>query len=501
MKRVTHLIVLPAVLAAFILAGCTKLEEKVFSSLTPEVYYKTESDAVTAVNGMYHTLNRPHLYSDDFIAMVMQPNKYVVTRVEARKPFSNFSFSAGNARILAVWSNLYTTIGRANTVLARVPAIQMPDKLKASLLAEAKYLRAQSYFYLVRLYGGVPIKLNETIDLSTVDAPRSKAEDVYELIINDLKEATVDLPDTRTLTEKGRATACAAKVLLGKVYLTMAGHPLNQTGNYEKARDILGEVIADKAKYGVDLLPSFAEVFDVNKEASNIEDIFSIQFSRITDQGNTLPFFSAPLNSNFATSYGQYAYGFTTAFRDLFASNDKRRDVTLVWSYTAYNGASVTYGTSSSYGNYGGIALGKYQDGPAGTAASNVLHGNNIILLRYADVLLMYAEAENELNGPENAYTAINEVRHRAGIGHLENLDQRAFRDSLHVDRLRELSGELTEYFDFQRHKKLEDHVANSSEANTARVSFKPSMYLYPIPQNEIDFNKAINQIDQNPGY
>lgn len=501
MKRVYRLILLPAVMAAFILTGCAKLEEEVFSSLTPEVYYKTESDALIAVNGMYHTLNRPFIYSDDFFAMVLQPNKYVLSRVPARKPFSTFSFSATNERVLKVWSNLYTTIGRANTVIARVPGIQMADSLKASYLAEAKFLRAQSYFYLVRFFGGVPIKSEETVDMSTVHAPRSSAVEVYELIMKDLKEAALDLPDTRSANEKGRATACAAKALLGKVYLTMAGHPLNQTDKYEKARDILGEVMADKAKFGVDLLPNFADIFDVTKEATNTEEIFSIQFARITDQGNPLPFFTAPLNSNFATAYGQWAYGFTTAFRDLYEVNDKRRDVTLVSSYTAYNGVLVTYGVSTSYRDYGGIALGKYQDGPAGTAPSNVLHGNNIILLRYADVLLMYAEAENEINGPDNAYDAINEVRHRAGIDSLSGLDQRAFRDSIYIDRLRELSGELTAYFDFQRLKKLEDHVAYSYEANAEGVTFKPSMYLYPIPQNEIDFNKEISQIDQNPGY
>lgn len=483
-------------------AGCVKLEEQVYSSLTPEIYYNNQDDAVTAVYGMYNMLNRPHIYTNDFFQMVFQPNKYVVTRVPAREPFSQFSFSSSNTTILGVWTNLYTTIGRANTIEARFPAINMSDSVKNIYINEARFLRAQSYFYLVRFFGGVPIKKDETVDMSAIHAPRNSAQEVYDFIIEDLKQAENGLPDTRPVNEKGRATSCAAKALLGKVYLTMAGYPLNQADKWQAAKDKLGEIISNKSKYGIDLLAEFADVFDVNKKSTNIEDIFSIQFARLTDQGSALAFFAAPLNSNFATAYGQYAYGFTTDFRNLFSVSDKRRDVTMIWSYVTYNGVTVTYNpTSGSYGDFGGIALGKYKDGPAGTAPSNVTHANNLPLLRYADVLLMYAEAENEVNGPDNAYTAINHIRSRAGISELSGLDQRAFRDSVHLERLRELSGELTEYFDFQRLKTLEDHVAYSKEAAQAGVSFNSRMYLYPIPQNEIDFNNAISQSDQNPGY
>ena len=146
---------------------------------------------------------------------------------------------------------------------------------------------------------------------------------------------------------------------------------------------------------------------------------------------------------------------------------------------------------------------GKYRDGPPGTAASNVRHANDIPVLRYADVLLMYAEAENELNGASSkVYNAINLVRKRAKARVLSGSETtEEIRELVYIERLKELSGELHEYFDIQRLERLEDHVTNSFEAQLAGVQFDPKQYLYPIPQDEIDVNLGIDPEDQNPGY
>jgi hypothetical protein len=494
-----------------LLSSCKELDEKVYSSLTPEVYFNNASDAKVALYGVYNVLNRQHFYTNDLFVMALLPSKYVLTRMATHKSYVSFNFAVTDPRISSVWTSLYVTINRANTIIDRVPAINMDETLKQQYIGEAKFLRAMSYFYLVRLFGGVPLKIKETVSIQGVHAPRAGVQDIYNQIIEDLQFCETALPPQRPITERGRATMAAAKSLLGKVYLTMAGYPLKQTDKWELARKKLKEVIDDKAIYNVDLLPNFKDLYDVSKENVNKEAIFAIQFSRtVPDQGSTLAFFSAPLNSNFATSYGAYNYGFTTAFRDLFEVADTRKDATVVSTYKAFNGVTVTYGgNSSNYFHPNGLALGKYQDGPAGTAPSNVRHANDIMLLRYADVLLMYAEAENEVNGPgavgdpNSAITALNEVRGRAKATLLTAIAGGAgeFRNLVYIERVKELAGELHEYFDVQRLERLEDHVKNSFEANLAGMPYNTRSYLYPIPDDEIAKNNAIGIEHQNPGY
>ncbi|MFN0293659.1 RagB/SusD family nutrient uptake outer membrane protein [Pedobacter helvus] len=503
-KKYFILLIIPVLIAS----ACGKLDEKIYSSLTPEVYFRNAGDAKVALYGVYNTLNRQHFYTNDLFVMSFLPSKYVVTRLGTHKPYASFNFAVTDPRISRTWASLYLTISRANAIIDRVPGIDMDENLKAQYVGEAKFLRAMSYFYLVRLFGGVPLKIKETTGIEGIHSPRASVQAVYDQIIEDLKYAETGLPPIRPITDRGRATRAAAKTLLGKVYLTMAGYPLKQTDKWALARTKLKEVIDEKDTYGIDLLPVFKDVFDVAKEAANKEAIFAIQFSNLPDQGSALAFFAAGLNSDYATSYGQYNYGFTTAFRNLYLATDTRRDVTALWSYRAYNGATVTYQTSTYYRDPSGLALGKYQDGPAGKAASNVRHANDMLLLRYADVLLMYAEAENEVNGPgdindpNSAYAYLNKVRARSSAAlQTTVVSQVDFRNLIYLERVKELSGELHEYYDVQRLERLKDHMDNSFEVSLAGMVYNTRAYLYPIPDDEIAVNNAISPSDQNPGY
>ena len=503
-KKYFILLIMPVLLTV----SCKKLDEKVYSSLTPEVYFRNAGDAKVALYGVYNTLNRQHFYTNDLYVMALLPSKYVLTRLGTHKPYASFNFAVTDPRISRTWASLYLTISRANAIIDRVPKIDMDQTLKAEYIGEAKFLRAMSYFYLVRLFGGVPLKIKETTGIEGIHSPRASVEAVYDQIIEDLQYAEIGLPPQRPVSERGRATRVAAKSLLGKVYLTMAGYPLKQTDKWDLARKKLKEVIDEKEIYNIDLLPSFKDIFDIAKEDANKEAIFAIQFSHVLDQGSALAFFAAPLNSDYATAYGQYNYGFTTAFRNLYTATDTRRDITTLWSYKAYNGATVTYGVSTYYRDPSGLALGKYQDGPAGTARSNVAHANDILILRYADVLLMYAEAENEVNGPgdindiNSAYAFLNAVRARAGATlQTTAVSKQDFRNLIYIERVKELAGELHEYFDVQRLERLKDHMDNSYEVALAGMTYNTRSYLYPIPDDEIAVNNAINPEDQNPGY
>ena len=377
------------------------------------------------------------------------------------------------------------------------------------IVAEAKFIRALSYFNLVRLYGGVPLRAHQTASLADVYLPRSTASEVYNLIISDLTEAETNLPDVRPSSETGRVISGAASGLLGKVYLTMAGNPLKQTDKWALARDKFKYIMDNKTRWGYTLMVNYKDVFSLTNQ-NNKEIMFSIQFSHATGEGSVLAFYSAPLNSTFATANGQYNFGFTPTFYNLFAASDtNRRNTTLVYSYTDINGKLATYNKPpilNSYKEPNGIALGKYQDGTG--APSNVNHANDIIVLRYADILLMFAEAENEVNlGPDQAaIDATNQVRARAkttlaSISNTNYNTYASFQAAIRKERLFELSGELTEFFDIQRWGTLQTTIANDPEAILAGTTFDSKFYLYPIPRAEIDANPLIGQQNQNPGW
>lgn len=487
------------------LFGCKKqLNEQVFSELTSTIYYNNAGDATTALYGVYNSLNRTPFsdWDTDLYSLVHLPSKYVISRVPFRKVFSNFTYGASDPAIERVWQRAYITINRANAVIDNVPSINMDDNLKKQIVSEAKFLRALTYFNLVRLFGGVPLRIRETTSLDEVNLARSTAQQVYDLIISDLKEGEANMPDKRPVSEKGRATNGSASGLLGRVYLTMAGSPLNQADKWTLARDKFKYIIDNKTKWGYDLMTNFKDVFSLQFE-NNKEVLFAIQNSHVTDQGSVLAFFSAPPNSTFATAAGQYHYGFTTAFRNLYDALDKRRDVTVVYSYVALNGSTITYGAPGvpyGYKDPNGMALGKFQDGTG--ASTNVNHANDVLVLRYADILLMFAEAENEVNGPVlAAFTAINELRLRANATPISGLNKATFRDAVYNERLLELSGELTEFFDIQRLGKLQETISNSSEAITAGTTYNVKFALYPLPLKEVNANPLIGQANQNPGW
>lgn len=500
MKKYIYILLIP------VMFSCKKqLEEKVYSSITPENFYNNSADALAAVYGVYNSINRSpfsdwdtHLYS-----MVFMPSEYVVSRVPFRKVYSNFTYGTSDGALTTVWQQAYVTINRANAVIDRVPAIaNMSDALKKQYVAEAKFIRALTYFNLVRLYGGVPLRVHETTNLADVNMARSTASQVYDLIISDLQTGETDLPDKRPPSETGRVNNAAASGLLGKVYLTMAGSPLNQADKMALARDKFKYIMDNKARWGVDLLPNYKDIFSLTNE-NNKELMFSIQNSHATGQGSVLAFFSAPINSTFATSNGQYHYGFTLNFWNLFAPTDTiRRNVTMVFSYTDVQGRSITYNKPNPYGYIepNGIALGKFQD--ATGAPTNVNHANDVPVLRYADILLMFAEAENELNGPTAAaYDAINQVRTRAKTTLLAGLTQTSFRAAVRQERMFELAGELTEFFDIQRWGTLQQTITTDPEAIKAGTAYNPKFNLYPIPRAEIDANPKIGQANQNPGW
>jgi len=470
----------------FILAGtlysCTKLDEHPTSFIVKEQFYKTASDANAAVTAVYGSLisdpGEQPMYGREINFLADMTTDDLSAGPSAINPnvraLSSITYTATDDRLQVLWRQFYTGISRANVAIDNIPPIQMDTSVRNRLVRESKFLRALFYFDLVRLWGGVPLVLHDptSTDLSSLKTNRSPAPDVYKQIIADLKDAE-SLPATYSGANIGRASAGAAKTLLLKVYLTQKDWP--------NAISIAQQII--NGPYGYGLFTNYADVF--NKATKNgKEHIFSAQFESNGGIGNSSTLMGAAF-AGFGSNVPADIPADSSVYKQ-FSSNDTRKAVTF-YQTLVNPSTGVTKVFPSFY-------FGKYVD------RSVLLTPNqssiNFPILRYADVLLMYAEALNEAQGPGSvAYSSINQVRNRANIGDLApGLSQSDFRDSLYAERRREFVQEAQRWFDLARTGQLVQAVSKVS----TKTNVSTKNYLFPIPQSEISLN---SQLTQNPGY
>ncbi|MCH5597012.1 RagB/SusD family nutrient uptake outer membrane protein [Niabella ginsengisoli] len=509
---------------AVILSSCKKfLEENPQSFISEDQFYKTQDDAIAAINAVYFMLNSGGIqtpYNTLFnTGMNMGSDDEDpgpgATSADVRS-LSVQSQSSSNLRIYEIWQQHYSAIKRANVALDKIPQIDFDEDLKNRLLHEAKFLRALYYFNLVRLYGGVPLITSYQTYISPGDyaVARSSAEEVYAQIEKDLTEAASELPDKYSGSDIGRATAGAAKSLLAKVYLTEASIPLKNTSKYANAVKIAEEALSPKdggtGTYGYDLINSYEQVF-LPAYKNGIEHIFSAQFkSNSLGQGNSeasRPILSGVpgLRGNYAHMVRYYKNGNDNFFNiyKIYNPKDQRRDVTFVRYFTSpTNGKRYALPlNNSAVPNDSTPFFNKLWDPDAQAVPTE--SASNVAIIRYADLLLIHAEAENELNGPTaKAYKSINRIRNRAGLPDLTSgLTKDQFRDSVYLDRRLELVFEYQRWFDLIRQK---DASGNGTLLKNlyavGKTNGTEKNYLYPIPQSEIDNNKLL-QGHQNPGW
>ena len=486
----------------FAFTACESLEEVPFSSLAVDNLYQDEDDVDAALFGVYSSLNVGNNDLWYFLA-TSGPGESVVVRLKGdgnQGQLSSLTFNPGTAHGVW-WSNFYRLINRANSVMANVGRAGLSPEVEEAKVAEARFLRAFSYFQLVKWFGAVPLHLEETNDFSdeAVKKPRSSIEEVYQVVIDDLMYAESRLPVSWSGPDLGRATSGAAKAYLGKVYLNMAGLPLEQTDKYQLAADKLQEVV-NSGQYA--LQADFGEVFSIDNEF-NSELVFIRPNVRENGAGTVLTFFAGAPNTPFANRNGQYQFGFTEDFYNSFDTTDLRRDVTLLYSYTDAAGRPVTYNSPDNpplpFGGYNGdkgIGFGKLKDGLNDVSA--FAHTNDILYMRYADVLLMLAESLNGAGQSEEALNYLNQVRTRAGLEDVSTTDQSELLEIIKQERKWELAGEYQEYPDLQRWGDIEASLANNRDAQIFNTVYTPAIELLPIPQSQVDVNENLTQ---NPGY
>lgn len=485
--------------AASTVISCNKLVEKPSSVISEDQFYKTPSDAVAAVNAVYNTLNSDPLsdfpiYGRNLNLLIGNGSDDQVFSPSNTNPdvraLGTATYIPANDRIKKNWTQHYYGISRANVAVDKISNMNFDTTLRNRLVREAKFIRALLYFNLVRLHGAVPLVLHdpETLNVQELKIPRTPADSIYAQIISDLTDAT-NLPKAQTGADKGRATSGSAHALLAKVYVTRK--------DWNNALAELNKVITPghapgaTGVYGYDLFPNYKDAFQ-KATKNGIEHVFSVQFEGNLGAKNTQQYLSSTNFGSFNTAV--YAGDIPDErLVQIFDDADTRKSATFFNKLlNPATGQLVDFGSITRFS--------KFIDFSITPLTNQVQSSINFPVIRYADVLLLYAETVNELYGPTaDAYTAINKVRARAyaGAGHelAPGLSQSEFRDAVFLERRKEFVQEANRWFDLARNGKLVEAL-KQIPAKAATVSEKN--LLYPIPQVERDLNSLLTQ---NPGW
>ncbi|SEN84783.1 Starch-binding associating with outer membrane [bacterium A37T11] len=441
-------------------------------------FYKTQADMLNAVNAAYASLQAEYNQSMYTIGEVTSDNTEILDAQSGidNTQIDDFKTLTNNGILSSMWNYNYTGILACNTVIDRIQAISMDETLKTRYIAEVKFLRALQYFNMVRTFGDVPLVVKEIVDVQeSYTYARTPVDEVYKQIIADLTEAENNLPPIYGDADVGRATSGAAKGILAKVYLTQ--------GKWSDAASKAQEVISS-AKYG--LLDDYKNVFAINNK-NNKESLFEVQYKK-GGYGTGSPFNNAfaPRNSGSIVSTIGAGSGTNQPTADISAAyepGDLRKDISMAEGYM--NGSTFV---ASRY-------IKKFLD-PNLFAGNDA--DNNWPVLRYADVLLMRAEALNEqgYSAGGETFDLLNQIRKRAGLTDIKPAtvpDQAAFRLAIEQERRVELAFEDHRWFDLVRTNRAVEVLKAKGE------TIQPYRLLFPIPQTQIDINPSV--ITQNQGY
>jgi len=563
-------------LAGIFLSSCNDfLEENPQSFISPDNFFNNKEEADIALIGVYDAIGTNKgwgLYAANML-IIDQGTSLSSSRIGnlAQGGIAHYLATTDYKVYTEIWENSFDGVQRANTVINRVSQMdeeQIDELNQLRIIAEAKFLRALHYFNLVRLYGGVPLLVDESIDMDDVLVGRSSTQDVYEQIISDLEYAKTNLfyrtnssnTPKLEITGTGRATKGAALGLLSKVYLTLASTKkhasaalanykyanydwVDATLHYQKATQYAGAVIQlAESGGGINLLNDYSQIFMTE---NHNESLFEVQFGPELEEGGYVAYWAGPINSDkYAVDRGQSRINATPEFSDSFIKNwsaegpvvEEESDFRYSWNIGKFkyaksqNKLNLAYKKEYCYRKYRKTETYEFAD------------VQNFPVLRYADVLLMLAEAHNELGTqPDSVVWAVNQVRERARKGSSSDmmaypasnepadiasgLDMETIRNIIIKERGWELCHEGQARFDDVRMGQLENAVTaqvNYSKNTPATGSDKPTKFyvdgrnlgglptaspttgannfdpgkhwLFPIPQFERDVNPNLEQ-------
>ncbi len=492
MKSIKHICI--ATIFSTLLLSCGKdfLEKTPLNSINTDNFYQTENDAISAINGAYQPLQWPKLYNMRmWTSDIMAGNSIVGAGGgddgRETQDMANFVTTTDNPGVLDLFRGPWPGILRSNIVLEKVPGMDIDENLKDRILGEAHFLRGLYYFILVRYFGDVPLITEPQVQGDNLRPARVDKSLVYDLIIEDLTTAKDLLPEKSSYSsnDRGRATKGAAAGLLAKVYLTL--------GEWDEVVSLADEV----ASLGYSLNEHYADNFNVFNKNS-VESLFEIQYTGDAgedfwsneNQASWLSTFQGPRNS------GMVAGGWgwnqpTQEFVDAYEPNDLRKDVTIFYAGCPdFDGQKYNPDYSSTGYNVRKFLVTKdvsptFDNSPM-----------NFPVLRYADVLLMKAEALNNLNQTSEAEVPLNLVRARAGLPAVTGKSKAEMKEIILHERRMELAFEGQRWFDLIR-------VDNGQWGlgflhSIGKLNAGEKHLLLPVPLKEIESNPNLTQ---NPGY
>jgi starch-binding outer membrane protein, SusD/RagB family len=477
-------------LMIFLTMGCSKdfLERNDPGALTYDKLYHTKEDFVAALAGCYQSIMGPattNVYFGDITADNCYISRYQPSG--SMPDIDKLVVTPANSDLDAYWANNFSTIQRVNMLIDKLAASEVTENDQKVFIAEARFLRAYSYFNLLRVFGGVPI-YDQLVDINAIyDIPRASEEEVSTLIISDLTEAK-NIDSYRTPadleTAGGKASTTAAKTLLGKLYMWKK--------DFANAETTFADIVATSGKQLVDL-----SVLYNPDQPYNHEIIFSINYERVNGFGSPFVTAAIPYNSpigiypNVNQKGGAGAFMLEPYVVDKFSTDDKRATMLIDTLIFENLGILDTNIFSSKY-----LDL---------QTTFNYWSGSNTIILRYADVLLSYSEVLNENNKTAQAYPYVNQVRNRAGIGDLPaGYSKEQMSQALADERQKEFIMEGDRWFDMVSRglnfikQEMNSYIPNAYLEQNRILVVKDNCLLFPIPETQRQVKPIL---EQNPGY
>lgn len=492
------------------------LTEEPITDYFADQIFTDEAAVESAVAGMYIKFSSFEYHGSGALNLLMPMSGKFWSSQNANVDATSLNCTPSNINLNQLWSGMYSTINTCNVLIYNLNEATVELSNKDISLGQAYLLRAITYFDLVRVWGGVPIKTSPA-SVDNLNTPKSPKEDVYNLIITDLELAKQLLPDLGEYNSS-RPAKYVANAYLAKVYMQLAGEDGGDPSLWQNAKD---ELLPIYGQYS--LVPTYDELFDINNENSS-ESMFEIQYTIVGGRrsSDAIRMFNPNRVYENLNTFGRIRPN-----KEVFDQhvnhypNDPRIETTFYYgSYQRFNNNGVLvnqnlYPTIINNNN-GFTCIKKYTDPYYNGTTSE----RNYFKLRYADVLLMLAEVENEINGPTaDAYGYVNEVLYRArtqsdGTQAVEPSDwsgmtQEEFRTRIMRERQYELLGEGHAWFDTRRRgyqffltEVIENHNNQPNLGNKDYIyPVSVKNMLAPIPSEEINSNQSISEADQNPGY
>lgn len=496
MKKYIYLLI---ILLAGVSCEPDILKEKPQGLLSPDVFF--ESDQVEqAVDNLSKEFAdvwgnaahvAPFIGGDDLTAH-WGLNKQHFREIDLFAPTSV------NDRLKLWWDNMFRTIRGANAIIDKVEGSSVSDEQKKDMLGNAYFYRAISYSFLTRIFGEVPLitTFSTGVDLNI---GKSSVADIYEVILSDLKQAEELLPEKRP--EKAAdlggypgAKPCkgTVKALMSQVYLTMSGWPLKETSNYVLAAQKAKEVIDNATVYGYELIPNCADLWTWANNYTNKEVVFGLYYSFSGRQNMACPLPSKPLeyyHPKVTWAQGWCDYYAEISFFNRFPEGP-RKDATYQTIIPVIKKGDLSWDDPQTQVQHPFFK--KLQDDHP---ESSWIGARTQQIIRYAEVLLNYAEAQAMADGVPNAqaYDCVNQIRRRAGLNDLPaGLSAEDFRDAVVEERGWEFAGgeSASRWFDLIRLERVEDATKLRSEKENPLINFPThDNYWMPIPESEISLN------------